>query len=191
MGFKDVLFPMNTDCKDHSKAVKKLMESAIDVYTSKPTAQALALSGHRLNIVEPMEQFKVGSWTCKGFPLPHDADNMGFLLASGDERLLYCTDCHYIPYRFEGLTAMMLEVNYSLPILEQNIRSGLVDIAQIRRVLTSHMSLQTALDFLKANDLSRVEEIFLLHLSSGNSIAELFQKEVMRQTGIPTYISEV
>ncbi|HEA66889.1 hypothetical protein LCGC14_2307180 [marine sediment metagenome] len=177
---------------DHSQALPDLIKMGIDCWVSRDTAEALKLTGHRIHIIEPEKYFQIGSWSIWPFPLVHDVPNIGFLLSSGDERLLYATDTHYIAATgFEGLTAIMIEINYSMDILEQNIRSGLVDIAQIKRVLFNHMSLKTAIDFLEANDLSRVEEIFLLHLSSGNSIADLFKKEVMRQTGIPTFIGEV
>ena len=37
--------------------------------------------------------------------------------------------------------------------------------------------------------MSKVEAIFLLHLSDGNSDAERFKREVMELTGKPTYIA--
>lgn len=45
------------------------------------------------------------------------------------------------------------------------------------------------IDELKANDLSKVREIWLLHLSDGNSDAERFKREVMELTGKPVYIA--
>jgi phosphoribosyl 1,2-cyclic phosphodiesterase len=57
------------------------------------------------------------------------------------------------------------------------------------RLLKSHFSLENVKQFLRANDLSRVREIWLLHLSDGNSDAERFKREVMELTGKPTYIA--
>jgi len=42
--------------------------------------------------------------------------------------------------------------------------------------------------FLQANDLSRVQEIWLLHLSDGNSNSERFKREVKEISGKPVYI---
>ena len=44
-------------------------------------------------------------------------------------------------------------------------------------------------DFLRANDLSRVKEIHLLHLSDRNSSANCFKKEIQSLTGKPVYVA--
>jgi phosphoribosyl 1,2-cyclic phosphodiesterase len=51
------------------------------------------------------------------------------------------------------------------------------------------MSLKTVKDMLRANDLSQVKEIHLLHLSDRNSSAKLFKKEIQELTGKPVYIA--
>ena len=51
------------------------------------------------------------------------------------------------------------------------------------------MELKTVKDFLSANDLSKVIEIHLIHLSSANSDAERFRKEIQAITGKPVYIA--
>ena len=52
------------------------------------------------------------------------------------------------------------------------------------------MSLETAKDFLRANDLTAVQEIWLCHLSDGNSDAERFKREIQALTGKPVYIAQ-
>ena len=160
----------------------------IDTYVGRETSEALGLSGHRLHVIEPMQQFTIGQWKIKPFSLPHDVPNMGFLISNGKDRLLYCTDCHYIPYRFEGLTHIMISCNYDTETLKRNIKEGLVDVEVGKRVLTNHMSLDTVKGFLKANDLSKVREIWLLHLSDTNSNGEIFKREIMRVAGCPVYL---
>ncbi|HEA68220.1 MAG TPA: MBL fold metallo-hydrolase [Desulfobacterales bacterium] len=173
------------------------MESAIDVYVSRETKEALNLSGHRLHIIEPEKQFEIGTWTIDTFPLVHDVPNIGFLLSSGDERLLYATDTHYIAATgFEGLTHIMIEINFSMEIVEANIKAppeapNHLKLSAAKRIMVNHMHLKTAIDFLKANDLSRVQEIHLLHLSDNNSIAKIFKSAIQSNFGKPTYISEV
>jgi hypothetical protein len=44
-------------------------------------------------------------------------------------------------------------------------------------------------EFFKVNDLSKVQEIYLLHLSSGNSDAVRFKREFAELTGKPVYIA--
>ena len=103
--------------------------------------------------------------------------------------MLYLTDCFYSPFRFKNLTLIAVECNYSLDILKRNVEAGLVPKELKNRLLKSHFSLENVKKFLLANDLSKVEAIFLLHLSNNNSDSERFKREVMELTGKPTYIA--
>ena len=158
---------------------------------SRGTAEALGLSGHRLHIIKAKQQFRIGTWTVLPFDTQHDAQEpLGFLLANQDgEKLLYVTDTCYVKYRFHGLTHVAIECNYSLDILKRNVEAGTVPKELKSRILKSHFSLENVKEFLKANDLSKVQEIWLLHMSNGNSDAERFKREVQELTGKPTYIA--
>ncbi len=175
---------------DHSKAARDLMNAGVDIYTSQGTAETLGLESYHLHIIRAKEQFRLGDWTVLPFATEHDAkEPLGFLLATGGEKVLYATDTYYIRYRFTGLTHILLEVNFAQDILNANVESGLSP-AHRRRVMRSHMSLETAKEFLRANDLSRVREIWLCHLSDGNSDEERFKREIQALTGKPVYIAE-
>lgn len=176
--------------KDHSKAAKDLMGAGVDLYTSQGTAEALELDHHRLHVIQARQQFQVEDWTVLPFETQHDAkEPLGFLLAAGEEKILYATDTFYIRYRFRGLTHILLEVNFAQDILDANVESWLSP-AHRRRVMRSHMSLETAKDFFRANDLSKVREIWLCHLSDGNSDAERFKREIQALTGKPVYVAK-
>jgi phosphoribosyl 1,2-cyclic phosphodiesterase len=177
--------------QDHCKAVKDLMKAGIDCYMSQGTAEALGVSGHRVNIIKAKQQFRLGTWTILPFETQHDVtEPLGFLLANQDgEKLLYATDTYFIRHRFQGLTHIMVECNYSLDILRANVEAGSVPATLKNRLLKSHFSLENVKEFLKANDLSKVQEIWLLHLSDNNSDCERFKREVMELTGKPTYIA--
>ena len=175
---------------DHCKAVKDLMKAGIDCYMSRGTAEALEISGHRLNIIKARQQFRIGTWTVLPFETQHDvAEPLGFLLANQDgEKLLYATDTYFIRYRFQGLTHIMVECNYSLDILKKNVEDGSVPKELKTRLLKSHFSLENVKKFLLANDLSKVEAIFLLHLSGGNSDEKRFKREIQELTGKMVFI---
>lgn len=178
--------------QDHSKAIRDVLRAGVYVYTSPGTIKALGLEHHRLRPVRAKETFKVGTWTVRAFETQHDAQEpLGFLLHSraSNERLLYATDTYYIRYKFPGLTHIMVECNYAADILEANVKRGSVPEVLKKRLLTSHFSLDNVKEFLKANDLSQVREIWLLHLSDGNSDAERFKREVQALTGRPVYIA--
>jgi phosphoribosyl 1,2-cyclic phosphodiesterase len=178
--------------KDHSKAASDVMKAAIDVYTSKVTALNLGLNGHRLHEIEARAQFNVGTWAILPFETEHDCEgSLGFLLYSNKtrEKLLFLTDSYYCKYRFKGLNYILIECNYAHDILQQNIEAGLIDSAMKNRLLQSHFSLDHVKQFLRANDLSQVKEIILIHLSAGNSDAERFRREVMAASGKPVIVA--
>lgn len=175
---------------DHACAVKDIMKAGIELYCSQDTANKMGLSGHRLHIIKHGQQIKISTWTIKAFNLVHDVPCLGFILAKGEEKLLYANDTSYVPYRFKGLTHIMLGVNYNTETLVDNITCGYINPEVGKRMLKNHMSLNTAKEFFKANDMSKVSEIWVLHLSSGNSNAELFKSEIMKLTGRPTYIAQ-
>src|SRR5699024_3504053 len=121
----------------------------------------------------------------------HDvSEPYGFLLANKQgEKLLFATDTFYIRYKFKGLTHLLIECNYSMDILNENIVTGRVHKGMKNRLIKSHFSLENVKEFLKVNDLSKVQEIHLLHLSDSNSDEELFKREVQELTGKAVYIA--
>ena len=70
-----------------------------------------------------------------------------------------------------------------MEIARENQATGELDRMLRYRILKSHLALETLLDFLRANDTSKVEIIYLLHLSDVNSDAELFKRKVQELTG--------
>jgi len=177
--------------QDHCKATKDIMKAGIDCYMSQGTSEVLGVSGHRVNSVQAKQQFRLGTWTVLPFETQHDAaEPLGFLLANQDgDKLLYATDTFYIRYRFQGLTHIMVECNYSLDILKRNVEAGAVPRELKNRILKSHFSLDHVKEFLQANDMSRVQEIWLLHLSDGNSDVERFKREIQELTGKMVFIA--
>ena len=175
---------------DHIKAAADLAKAGINIYSSPETFRAANLSGHRFKPVKAMEQFTVGTWTVLPFPVEHDAeDPYGYLLANQDgDKLCFITDSFYCRYTFSGLTHLMLECNYSLRILDQNIAAGRVHPSMRPRLLRSHFSLENVLDFLRANNLSKLHEVHLMHLSDSNSNEEMFKREVQKVVGKPVYV---
>jgi len=177
---------------DHSRAVRDLAKAGVDVYASKGTMDALGVLGHRMHVVEARRQFALGSWTVLPFDTVHDAaEPLGFLMATrAGEKLLYVTDTAYLRYRFKRLTHIMVECNYSLDIARANVQTGALNVEVKNRLVRSHFSLENVKEFLRANDLGRVKEIWLLHLSDANSDAERFRREIIEVTGKPVIVAE-
>jgi len=178
--------------KDHCKAVKDIIRAGIDVYMSAGTKQAIGVDGHRIKVVKALEQFRIGTFTILPFDTQHDAaEPLGYLVYSNKtkEKLLFATDTYYIRYKFQGLTHIMVECNYASDILQSNIQEGLVPEGLKNRLLQSHFSLEHVKEFLRVNDLSNVQEIWLIHLSDGNSDAKRFKKEIQELTGRMVFVA--
>jgi phosphoribosyl 1,2-cyclic phosphodiesterase len=175
---------------DHCKSLKDVLKSGIDCYMSVGTSIAIGLDRHRIKPLVSRQTIQIGTWTILPFDVQHDvSEPLGFLLVNQEgEKLLFATDTYYIKYKFRGLTHIMVECNYSLDILNANIALGLVPPVMKKRLLRSHFSLENVKGFLSANDLSKVQEIWLLHLSDSNSDEEAFKKEIMSLTGKVVYV---
>lgn len=170
---------------DHSKAAHDILAAGVDLYCSAGTAAALCITGHRVKIVEPLKSFRVGPWSIMPFPVEHDAEEpLGYLIINGADRLLFAADTAYIRHRFAGLTIIAVEANYSKATMAPDI-----PLAHKLRVMRSHMSLDTVLGFLAANDLRGVREIHLIHLSDDNSDEQAFKAAVQAATGIPVKVA--
>lgn len=128
---------------------------------------------------------RIGNFTVLPFKTEHDAtEPCGFLVQLPDKsKLLFATDTYYLHYTFKGVNHWLLECNYDEGILKGNIISGEVHPRVAERVRKSHMSLSQCIDTLKANDLSQTHEIILIHLSSRNSVRQMFIDEVRKATG--------
>lgn len=171
--------------KDHCGGMNEVLKAGIDCYMSPGTKEAIGIKHHRVHGVPVKQPFKIGTWTILPFDVQHDvSEPFGFLLANtAGDKLLFATDTYYIKYRFQGLTHLMLECNYSLKKLQENLENDRIHKSMKSRVMRSHFSLENVLEFLKANDLSKLQEIWLLHLSDSNSDEQLIRNEVSKVTG--------
>lgn len=174
---------------DHCKGVEGCLKRGMTIYMSQGTKDGMGLNNSQIRIVKSKEQFRVGTWTVLPFDVQHDVNEpLGFLLQSDHGgKLLFATDTYYIKYKFSGLTHLAIECNYDQQTLDSNLASGLHP-AQYKRVMRSHFGLENLLEFFKANDLSQVQEIHLLHLSDSNANEAYIKQAVARATGKPVYI---
>ncbi|KOA94259.1 MBL fold metallo-hydrolase [Clostridium botulinum] len=173
--------------KDHSKGVKDLIRNGIDVYSSKGTFEAMAITSYRAKKIENEKLIKIGKFIVLPFKAEHDAaEPLGFLIKHNEMgKLLFITDSYYCKYRFNNLKHILVECNYSSDILnERKVPKKLKD-----RIVKSHFELENVKEFLKCIDLEESREIILIHLSDGNSNAIRFQEEIAALTGKPTYIA--
>lgn len=178
---------------DHSKAAGDIVRAGIDVYTSAGTLDAITLDGHRrTKTIEDKTLVRLGNGLeVYAFGVNHDApEPLGFVIRDNDAYLLFATDTAYIKQRFAyPFSIVMLECSYDKEILETRVHTGDIDEKLAKRLLTSHMERQNTIKYLADFcDLSRCQEIHLLHLSSDNIDKEQVRKEVEERFFIKTRI---
>lgn len=182
---------------DHSKAVSDLLRHSVDVYMTGPEAEAAGLENHhRLHSLGHTENgsytcFHIETWIVQPFRTEHDTpEPVGFLLASEvtGEKLLYFTDSYYVHYCFSGLTHIIAECNYDDETLYEQIRSGSTPAARAKRLFTSHMGLDNFLEFLRSTDASRLQQIYICHMSDNHGNEDKIRTAVQKLTGAEVII---
>lgn len=140
--------------------------------------------------VEPMHGYALDAFRVFPFDVTHDVPCVGFVIEHSEMgKLLFATDTMMVKYRFKGLNHVMLEANYSDALLDGNVDGGFVHGAMRSRLMTTHMSLENAVDMLTSNDLSGVNEVVMIHLSDSNADAAKFSGRVAAATGKPVYVA--
>lgn len=188
---------------DHAGRVKELADYCVDVWTSPGTAEKIAgklkpgaarclRTFRREAGAEVYETFSLGRFEVTPFATQHDsAEPVGYYITHPETGgILFATDTYYLRPTFAGLRHVLIECNHDSEKLQANaydrIHGMTPELAQ--RIRESHLSLQTCISTLKANDLSQVNEIVLIHLSKNNGDPAVFKKAVATATGLPTYI---
>ena len=175
---------------DHSKAYKRLLNSGIPIYTNDETAEHFEIiSGEKMIGLPERMPKRIGAWTVIPFYLPHTTrdketgalipcPNFGYLIQSGDEKLLYMTDWEYCSYIFKRQ-----RINYM--VLECNHMDNLMDSSSANYIhaLKGHSSLSVVKSFVEVNKTPDLRNVILCHLSSENADPETMQKEVQSVAG--------
>lgn len=165
---------------DHIKYVSQYLDAGIDVYTGKDNG----VNGHRFKGIEPRTQFEIGPFSIIPFEVFHDVETFGFLIHH-EESGTFCfiTDTAFSKYTFPGLNNVIIEANYSREIILRRFEQGEIQGFLKDRVMRSHLSFENTLEFLRVNDLSKVQKIVLIHLSEGNADPVQFERKTREFTG--------
>lgn len=192
---------------DHCKSVLDFTNASIDVWASSGTHSAIQdnyRKGYRLAMPigyypaakqlpksnEFYAKLTIGEFTILPFGAKHDAaEPVGFLIKHPECGIvLFATDTIYLPNTFKGLNNIIIEANYCEDIINEKLMNGANKFVR-DRVLNSHMSIQTCVEALQANDLTHVNNIVLIHLSDSNSNEVQFKQRVEAATGKKVHIA--
>ena len=158
----------------HSAFISRFMRLGMKVYANEETWLKTKISRPTRNAVtiEAGKQFSVGTFIVKPFDVAHTnsdgtpCKNLGFLIYSTKtkEKMLWITDASYIESRFPPMDYICIECNY-VDIDDYANELEFVNTFVEGRRLRSHLSLDRCIEFLKQQDLSKVKEVRLLHLT--------------------------
>ena len=158
-----------THChSDHSLSLAELRNIGIDVFypSVDPNVGVVNFGNFRVQSFDLTTLD--GRWThtnadgsecpCCGFLITHK--EMG--------RMLYITDTNLIKWRFKNINHILLGVNYDKDLIDNE------DSAKVNHVYRGHMSIDTACDFVKANNSKDLQNVIMCHLSKNNADKDLF-----------------
>lgn len=174
---------------DHAGYIGEFVKAGIRVFALPEVFASHGLLGKPFTKdIAPRAVFKVGGFKVMAIGVEHDCPCVAYLIEHSDMgKMLFVTDTMIFPYAVPNLSHLMLEANYADDILDKRIESGLVPPSMRPRLLKSHLEIENTKGILSRQDLTRVNEIILIHLSEGNSNEERFVREVRELTGKDTY----
>lgn len=176
---------------DHAKYIKNMADSGFYVLALPEVLTAKEINGSRVKALELGKGYKFGNFKVAPFSACHDVPCVGYLIDHPETgRIMFLTDSCMCEYVFPGLNHVMIECNYSDRKLIESINAGRTLPSQRNRLLTSHMELETCKGILRANDLSNVSNIVLLHLSENNGDEPVFMAEIQKVTGKVVYVAK-
>lgn len=145
---------------DHHKYAHEYEQTGITVWTP--------WKDENLRQVKRFGGFKVSSFECQ-----HNVPCVGYLIEHRESglKMLYASDTQYVKYVFKDLTAILIETNYSDEFVNR-------EEAKYRHVIEGHLSIETAIECIKANMTEKLKSIILCHLSAGNSDPIAFKESV-------------
>lgn len=153
---------------DHSKSLNDFKPMGIPIYAPYLKIDYMSMNMGEFT-VKPFDLTTIdGSWThtdANGEPCPI----YGFLITHKEMgRMLYITDCEVVKWKFKDINHILLGVNYDKDLIDRD------NTGKTNHVFKGHLSIDTACDFVKANDSDSLQNVIMCHLSSENADKDSF-----------------
>ena len=154
---------------DHSKSVNDFERMGVPVlkpYENESDIGLKNISGFR---VQAFDLTTIGGrWTHT------DADGtdcpiFGFLIMHKEMgRMLYITDTAIVKWRFKNINHILLGVNYDKDMIHPD------NEGKKNHIFGGHMEIETACEFVKANNSNSLHNVIMCHLSADNADSDKF-----------------
>jgi len=169
---------------DHAMSIKKVMQAGVDLYASEETFDSQGLlNERRAKVVKDKDLVRLDGFDVYCFATNHDREgSLGFVVreVSTNEYLLFATDTRSITPEFTmQFSIVCIECSYNETNLSNRVKAGEINEEYAKRLQDSHMSKQTAINYLSTFcNLRKCREIHLLHMSSSNIDNEKTRHEI-------------
>ena len=141
--------------------------------------------------VQPGVRFQAGKFRVLPFALHHDVTCYGYVIDHPDSGVVaFLTDTYLCEYQIANVSHWIIECNYADDILEENIIQGREHPAMRKRLLETHMELESTKATISASGMDSLRTVTLAHLSDRNSDQRRFVSEVEALTGKRVFAAE-
>lgn len=153
---------------DHAGKVGDMLGLGVNVFGLREVFESSSSEAHPMaRVVQPMHGYTIGGFKVIALPVAHDVPCVAYVIEhAGMGRTLFLTDAMMLEYRLPGIVHWMIEANYTDEELDARVTRGDIPLSVARRTRTTHMSLNSAIEMLIANDLSQTKDVMFIHLSA-------------------------
>lgn len=188
MNFEPIDFAIIThEHSDHAQlpAIKKLLAIGTEVYMTAGTQKALKLEDrHNLHVLKVMTPIEIGSCRLVAQKSIHDAaEGIVFKLYDADDVILYSTDTKFPAGDNSDCTKMIMEANFS----ESALAKSEIDANQKERISNNHTSIERLVNYLENQELQRLKEIHLIHISKRHGDGAEFKSALKKVIDVPIF----
>lgn len=154
---------------DHSKSVNDFERMGVPVLKPYENGSDIGLKNISGFKIQAFDLTTIdGRWThtdADGEPCPC----YGFLIEHKEMgRMIYITDTAIVKWRFKNINHILLGVNYDKDMICPD-REG-----KKNHIFGGHMEIETACEFVKANNSDSLHNVIMCHLSADNADADKF-----------------
>ena len=163
---------------DHANkdTIRKVIKYGVSVYSCEETR----LVDKRIMNIKKGRKTSIGGYKIQPIPLNHSCECYGYLIETPDnQKIVFATDCCEFFYKIKNVNHWLIECNWSEEILIDNMCNN----EEMRSRHEHHLELNDTIFALRENFSPKTNTIVLLHLSNGNSNAEMFKKRIEEELG--------
>ncbi len=165
--------------QDHAKSVNAMLKYGAEIYMTQGTQIALGVKDINIKIVEENKTYQIGRYQVTPFKSYHDAiEPVNYQIKADGLKALYITDTKDIPYNFIGITHLLLEINHTKETIIKNQMLSTDNPDYYKRAGETHLSDETAIKWLKDQDLTQLQMLYVIHTSANNCDLKLLKAQL-------------